>query len=307
MAILLFPQALPLRQASRDVVRELGFLQDHYEEAGVSHSEAHALMEIEGRQLGQGELGEALGLDKSTTSRLVTRLVSKRWVRASKDEADGRRTLLVLTASGRKRLGIIHGPANARVHGALATLSEKERSLVLEGMALYARALRSTRLQEEFHIRPIARGDNTALASIIEGCFREFSPGNQGLGQADPEFHHLYEFYRKARSAYFVVVRDGRVLGGAGIGPLEGGDPETCEFQKMYLLSECRGHGLGQKLLDLCLRTAKELGYRRAYLETLTAMKSARALYEKNGFSPLRAPLGATGHFGAQRWYQKEL
>ncbi|WP_394843197.1 bifunctional helix-turn-helix transcriptional regulator/GNAT family N-acetyltransferase [Pendulispora brunnea] len=311
MSTTLFPEVLPLRYASRSVVRELGFLQDRYDEAGVSHSEAHALMEIESKgpvaPISQADLSQALGLDKSTTSRIVARLVEKGWVRAPKDKQDARRSVLLLTAAGRKRLGIIHGPANSRVQEALGTLSEEERSIVLFGMNLYARALRATRLQEEFRIRPIARKDNGVLSEIIGACLAEFSPGTRGLVDEDPEFHSLYEFYRKPRSAYFVIEREQRVLGGAGVAPLKGGDAHTCEFQKMYLLAECRGHGLGQRMLDMCMRTAKEFGYRRAYLETLTNMNRARKLYEKNGFMAIPKQLGTTGHYGSEAWYVKEL
>jgi len=312
MAISLFSEVLPLRHASRNVVRELGFLQGRYDEADVSHSEAHALMEIESKAkitpVSQADVSQALGLDKSTTSRVIARLVEKGWVRAPKDKQDGRRSVLLLTAAGRKRLGIIHGPANSRVQEALATLSEQERGVVLAGMNLYARALRATRLQEEFRVRPIARKDNRVLAEIIDTCLAEFSPGTRrGLVNEDPEFHALYEFYRKPRSAYFVIEREQRVLGGAGVAPLKGGDAHTCEFQKMYLLTDCRGHGLGQRMLDMCLRTAKEFGYRRAYLETLTNMKRARTLYEKNGFVAISKQLGTTGHYGSEAWYVKEL
>lgn len=304
----LFEEVVPIRHASRGVVRELGFLEDINAEAGVSHSEAHALIEIgESDPMVQGDLGKLLRLDKSTTSRIVAGLVGKGWVRARKAVDDGRRSSLSLTESGRRRLGMVHGPANARVQLALATLGPEERGRVLDGLMLYARALRATRLQEEFQLRTIRKEDDAALADIINRCLAEFGAGGPGFANADPEFRALSRAYQKPRSAYFVVCREERVLGGGGVAPLKGGDAKVCEFQKMYLLPETRGFGLGQRIVEMCLSTARALGYQRCYLETLTSMKAARALYEKNGFRRLKKPAGATGHFGCDAWYARRL
>ena len=97
------------------------------------------------------------------------------------------------------------------------------------------------------------------------------------------------------------------LVGGAGIGPLEGAPKTICELKKMYLLNEARGKGLGQRLLDNCLEAARKAHYKSCYLETLTHMTHARQLYERNGFRPLNGPIGNTGHFGCDNWYEKSL
>jgi putative acetyltransferase len=43
------------------------------------------------------------------------------------------------------------------------------------------------------------------------------------------------------------------------------------------------------------------------YLETLKTMTAARRLYESFGFEPRLAPLGATGHFGCDAWFVREV
>ena len=100
---------------------------------------------------------------------------------------------------------------------------------------------------------------------------------------------------------------DGAVVGGGGVGPLWGGEEGTCELRKMYLLPAARGLGAGKALLARCIEEARERGYRRMYLETLTGMDAAQRLYERFGFRRLGAPMGATGHFGCDRWYSMEL
>jgi hypothetical protein len=68
----LLPEVGPLRQASRLLVRELGFLDDGQIGLGITHSQCHTLIELErSERLTAGELAQALNLDKSTMSRTV--------------------------------------------------------------------------------------------------------------------------------------------------------------------------------------------------------------------------------------------
>jgi putative acetyltransferase len=156
-------------------------------------------------------------------------------------------------------------------------------------------------------IRPIEPRDDAAVAAVIREVMPSFGACGPGFAINDPEVDAMSGAYAAPRSAYYVVEEAGRVIGGAGIAPLEGGEPDTCELRKMYFLPEARGRGLGEKMLHLCLGRARELGFRRCYLETLTGMDAAMRLYERMGFRRLCGPLGATGHFGCDRHYVLEL
>jgi putative acetyltransferase len=75
----------------------------------------------------------------------------------------------------------------------------------------------------------------------------------------------------------------------------------------MYFLPAARGRGAGRALLARCLDAARALGWKRCYLETLTGMDAAQHLYQKLGFRRLEQPMGATGHFGCNRYYLLDL
>ena len=154
-------------------------------------------------------------------------------------------------------------------------------------MALYAKALDRARRQRDLAIRPITPADNPDMARIIREVMGEFGAVGEGYSINDPEVNDMAGSYAGERAAFLVVVRGPKVLGGAGVAQLEGADPETCELRKMYVLPELRGLGMGRRLLERCLTIAAELGYRRCYLETLSHMAQAQALYEANGFGDL--------------------
>ena len=159
-------------------------------------------------------------------------------------------------------------------------------------------------------LRPIRAEDDAAVAAIIREVMREHDADGPGFAIVDPEVDHMSAAYDPSRTppgAYFVLEEHGRVVGGAGIGPLTGGDGATCELRKMYVLASHRGGGHGRALLHRCLDEARRLGYRRCYLETLGTMARARALYEAAGFSRLEAAEGRTGHFGCNTFYALNL
>lgn len=158
-----------------------------------------------------------------------------------------------------------------------------------------------------FEIRPIRTDDDAAMADVIRTVMPEFGATGSGFAISDPEVDWMSRAYAAPRHAYFVLERNGRVLGGAGVAPLAGGDADVCELRKMYFLPEARGSGAGAAMMARCLDAARSLGFTRCYLETLTGMDAAMRLYERSGFHRIDGPMGATGHGGCNRFYLLDL
>jgi len=158
-----------------------------------------------------------------------------------------------------------------------------------------------------FEIRNIQPADNPYIAAIIRQVLTEFGANRPGFAWADPELDQLTQAYRGDAAAYYVVTADQTVIGGGGVAPFPCEYEGLCELQKMYLLPDFRGKGLGQTLMQKLLNTALALGYRGCYLETFDAMQSALQLYQKFGFEPLDAPLGNSGHNSCNRFLLRWL
>ena len=156
-------------------------------------------------------------------------------------------------------------------------------------------------------IRPIAPADDAAMAAIIRAVMPEFGATGDGFAINDPDVDWMSRAYSAPRHAYFVLERDNKVLGGAGIAPLAGGDDDVCELRKMYFLPEARGLGAGAAMMSRCLDAAREAGFARCYLETLCGMDAAMRLYQRSGFRRIDGPMGATGHGGCNTFYLREL
>lgn len=156
-------------------------------------------------------------------------------------------------------------------------------------------------------IRPIRADDDAAMAAIIHTVMPEFGADGCGFALHDPEVDWMSRAYAGPRHAYFVLEREGEVLGGGGIAPLAGGDADTCELRKMYFLPQARGLGAGSAMMARCLAAARAAGFRQCYLETLTGMDAAMRLYQRSGFRRIERAMGATGHGGCNIFYLLNL
>lgn len=159
----------------------------------------------------------------------------------------------------------------------------------------------------EYNLREIQLEDNSQVAKVIKEVMTSFECVGEGFSIEDPEVEDMYSAYNNDRSIFYVIEKDKEILGCGGIGPLIGADQDTCELKKMYFFPLIRGKGLGRMLMDLCLKAAQEMGYKKCYLETVERMQRANKLYAKYGFKKLNAQEGNTGHCGCDTFYVKDL
>ena len=298
-----------LRKHSRGLARAWGLLQSKVDGLGCTPAQCHALIEIglQGELTAQ-EAAALLEVDKSTASRALRALDREGLVETRVDPDDQRARPVRLSRKGARRLELLHERTDASIERALSHLDEAQRATVIEGVQLYAWALRRSRALEGIEVRGLRRRDQESMARSIRAGLAEYGAVGPGYASEDPELDDLFRAYAGPGRSYLVAERDGTLLAGGGIAPLSGDSSgEVCELQRMFALPAARGLGLGRLLLERNLEAARAAGYRRCYLETLEHMHRARALYEKLGFQPLEAPLGRTGHSGCNRWYALAL
>ncbi len=159
----------------------------------------------------------------------------------------------------------------------------------------------------EVVIREITPDDNAQVAQVVRKVLLEMGVPKIGTAYADKALDDMYGAYNIAKATYFVVEDNGQIIGCAGIAQLDNYEGNVCELQKMYLLEETRGRGLGSKMITVCLEKAKAYGFEQCYLETMPYMKAAQKLYKKNGFEYIDAPMGDTGHYSCPVWMLKKL
>lgn len=162
-------------------------------------------------------------------------------------------------------------------------------------------------MKKQFSIRLIQKKDNGQVAALIRKVFEDMGIPKTGTAYSDPYLDDMFTAYQKPRTAYYVVVEEDKVIGGAGVAPLDNFDGNVCELQKMYFLEEARGKGVGSKMLDICLKKAREFEFESCYLETMPYMEAAQKLYKKYGFEYIESAMGCTGHSACPVYMLKTL
>ncbi len=272
------------RRFNRFYTQRIGVLQRGLLGSRFSLAEARVLWELAHRERPTASaLGRELGLDAGYLSRILRGFGRQGLVKKEASRDDGRQSHLSLTASGRE------------VFGGLDRRSQQELSAVLGGLPL----AEQTRLVEAMRtIEEVLGAPAPAPPAVV---LRAPRPGDMGWvihrhgalyareHGYDAEFEALVaeivaKFAKRSdprRERCWIAERDGEILGSLFLVRKSAG---VAKLRLLLLEPQARGLGLGARLVDECVRFAREAGYRRITLWTQSHLGAARHLYEKAGF-----------------------
>jgi ribosomal protein S18 acetylase RimI-like enzyme len=110
------------------------------------------------------------------------------------------------------------------------------------------------------------------------------------------ELENLPGDYAPPRGCILLAKQDERIVGCVALRKWE---ENICEMKRLYVIPEARGKSIGRELAEVVIVRAKELGYKRMRLDTLSSMHAANRLYSSLGFRPI-APCRYNPLEGAQ-------
>jgi ribosomal protein S18 acetylase RimI-like enzyme len=90
--------------------------------------------------------------------------------------------------------------------------------------------------------------------------------------------------YREPEGVFLVAKEGHTVVGCVGLRRLE---PGICEMKRLFVVDSCKGRGLGDALVREIIRYARNMGYAKMRLDTLSTMGAAQRLYRRHGFAEI--------------------
>jgi ribosomal protein S18 acetylase RimI-like enzyme len=131
--------------------------------------------------------------------------------------------------------------------------------------------------------QPVSQNEiSTARALFIE--YQQYIGIDLCFQNFNEELANLPGDYAPPSGRLYIAYDDDVPLGCVGLRKL---DDTTCEMKRLYVKPSHRGKKLGKLLVETIIVDAKEIGYKRMVLDTLSRMKEAVAMYRKFGFKEI--------------------
>jgi DNA-binding MarR family transcriptional regulator/GNAT superfamily N-acetyltransferase len=277
----------------------IGLLHAGLLDTPYSLTEARVLFELgqrpEGASIDLAELRRALALDSGYLSRIVGRFKADGLVAARSSPDDGRRQVVELTGRGREVAADLGARSADQIAALLGPLPYEDRRSLVTAMDTIRELFGAAGTARPYVIRPLRSGD---LGWVV---------ARHGIVYAD-EYGWDQTFEALvARIVADYVDHHVPGLENAWIAELDGDaagcvfcvrrDDETAQLRLLLVEPKARGLGIGNRLVDECIRFARSVGYPCMALWTNDVLVSARRIYEAVGFELVEAePHHSFGH-----------
>ena len=278
-----------VRRFNRFYTRQIGLLEEGYLKSPFSLTEVRVLYELAHRdRTTAGELGRDLGLDAGYLSRILAGFQKRGLLKRSRSARDGRQTDLALTARGRAAMAPLEARSHRDIGRILAAAPEPAQRRLVDAMRANEGILGpGSEAPAPCLVRPHRPGDMGWVIHRHAALYAQ----EYGL---DVTFEALVariaarfiERYDPKRERAFIAEVNGAIVGSA---LLIAHSKTVAQLRLMLVEPEARGLGLGTRLVDECIRFAREAGYRKVTLWTNSILLAARHVYEKAGFRLARA------------------
>jgi DNA-binding MarR family transcriptional regulator/predicted GNAT family N-acyltransferase len=273
-----------MRQFNRFYTRRIGLLRQGLLETPYSLSEARVLYEIAQGQTTAAALAQGLGLDPAFLSRLLGRLASRGLVARTPSATDRREAILALTDTGRAEFAMLDRRSQQDTAAQLAPLCDMQQGRLVAAMRAIEALLGDPGTQwGGVVIRPF-RGGDLGWVLARHGRFYAEEYGfdrafERLVAQIVAEFLARFD---AEREACWIAEIDGEPVGSVML--VDAGS-RVAKLRLLLVEPRARGHGIGRRLVEECVRFAREAGYRKITLWTQSTLVEARKIYQRGGFT----------------------
>lgn len=273
-----------VRRFNRFYTRQIGLLDEGLLDSPFSLTEARVLYELAHRERPTAtDLSRELGLDAGYLSRILTAFTRRGLVKRTASALDRRQSLLSLGRRGRQAFRLLDARSQVEAGKMIGRLSPEEETRLIGAMGAIESLLGgAASAATPYVLRPHRAGDMGWVVQRHGALYAQECGWDETFEALVAEI--VARFIRRfdaKREQCWIAERDGERVGCVFVVR-----KTTSVAQLRLLLVEpsARGLGIGRRLVEECLRFARQAGYRRMTLWTNDVLTAARRLYRQAGF-----------------------
>ncbi len=276
-----------VRRFNRFYTRQIGVLRKNYLGSPYSLGEMRVLYELShGEVKTASEIGRALDLDAGYLSRVLRKFEKAGLISRKTSREDARQSHLALTARGAKVFAPFEKRSQDFVGAMLGTLKADEKASLVAAMQTIETLLGEPPVAtaRSYTLRAPRHGDfgwivarHAALYAQEYGWVEPF----EGLcAQIVADFVNNFD---PKRERCWIAEMNGENVGCVML--VKDSHRASRGIRLLLVEPQARGLGLGHRLVDECVKFARQAGYSKITLWTHSVLTAARRVYEKAGFT----------------------
>jgi len=273
-----------VRGFNRFYTQQIGVLQERLLRSPFSLAEGRLIYELAHRgKTTATELRTQLGLDAGYLSRLLQGLKERGLIDTQVSRADGRQNVLCLNEKGKKAFATIHVRSRNEIGGMLGKMSPSDQNRLVKAMDTIEELLGARpEPKAPYLLRPHQPGDMGWVVHRHGVIYsEEYRWDEQFEALVAGIVSKFIQKYDPKKERCWIAEKDGENVGSVFL------VKRSTRIAKLRLLlvdPKARGLGIGNRLVDECVRFARQAGYRKIVLWTNHVLLAARHIYEKAGF-----------------------
>jgi DNA-binding MarR family transcriptional regulator/N-acetylglutamate synthase-like GNAT family acetyltransferase len=304
----LAPRVESVRRFNRFYTKQIGVLSDHILKSPFSLAEARVIYELAQREHATAtELGGELGLDAGYLSRLLGDFKKRGLIARNRSETDRRQSRIRLTEKGRKAFAELNAHSHNDIEGLIGRLSPANRNRLTEAMRVIEELLGGQPEQKvPYVIRPHQPGDMGWVTHRHGVIYSEEYGWNEEFEALVAEITAKFiRNFDPKRERCWIAERGGEVVGFVF---LVNKSKTVAQLRLLLVEPGARGAGIGKRLVNECLRFARQAGYKKVMLWTNSLLGAARHIYEEAGFLLVKEePHHSFGHDLVGQYWELKL
>lgn len=277
-----------VRRFNRFYTRQIGVLRKTYLDSPYSLGEMRVLYEIaHGARITASDIARALDLDAGYLSRVLRNFEKRGLITRKPSAADARQSHLALTARGRQTFNPAERRSQKDVAAMLTTLDDGKQKQLVTAMQIIESLLGEKSAGEESvppcTLRAPRHGDfGWIVARHAELYAQEYGWGEPFEGLCAQIVADFVNNYDPARERCWIAELEAENVGCV---MLVKDSPDVARLRLLLVDPKARGLGVGARLVDDCVRFAREAGYKKVTLWTHSILTAARHIYQGAGFT----------------------